>query len=91
MIFKTCLEHVFFSSKVDKMGSKSDTSDTGFIHKVTLQLWEKSDLELDHREKDRYLFMSTYWPYGVREEVPFEKCLLAYKTIFFQQKLLKIS
>jgi len=31
----------FFNSKVDKMDTKSDTSDTGFIHKVTLQLWEK--------------------------------------------------
>jgi len=47
----------FFSSKVDKMGSKSDTSDTGFIHKVTLQLWEKLALELDQQEKGRYPFM----------------------------------
>jgi len=47
----------FFSSKVDKRGSKSDKSDTGVIHKVTLRLWEKLDLELDHQEKDRCPFM----------------------------------
>ena len=35
------LRACFFSSKVDKIDTKSDTSDTGFIHKVTLQLWEK--------------------------------------------------
>ena len=51
----------FFSSKVDEMGSKSDKSDTGFIHKVTLQLWEKSALELDHLENGRcpFMYMST--------------------------------